>query len=174
MKIVEKTYLYMSRATYILYVLIIFGLWNRAPHYLENVFFFINLFIGIVFVVYFNPLSKTKFKNYHKTMIFWAGVALITNLSLDNIWEKTLELKKDIEDDTKEVARKAKKEVTSHGTFLINIIKKIYVDIKGFLLNNNEKNKESIKQNISKLYDFIFGEPKAKENVIKLISKSSS
>ena len=83
-------------------------------------------------------------------------------------------LKKDIEDDSKEVARKAKKEVTSHGTFLINIIKKIYVDIKGFLLNNNEKSKESVKQNISKLYEFVFGEPKAKENVIKLISKSSS
>ena len=46
--------------------------------------------------------------------------------------------------------------------------------MKGFLLNNNEKSKENVKQNISKLYEFVFGEPKAKENVVKLISKSSS
>ena len=36
------------------------------------------------------------------------------------------------------------------------------IDMKGFLLNNNEKQRKC-KTNISKLYEFVFGEPKAKE-----------
>ena len=171
MKFVENTYLYMSRVTIVLYLLIIFGLWNRAPHYLENVFFFINVFIGLVFVIYFNPLSKTKFKKYHKTMIFWSGVALITNLSLDNIWERTMELKKDVEDDTKEVTRKTKREMNSHIEFLINTVKKFYINMKGSFKKLNEKSKERSKQTIAKLYENIFGEPKAKEHIIKLVRK---
>ena len=172
MKFVEGTYLYMSRITIVLYLLIIFGLRNRAPHYLENLFFFINVFIGLVFVIYFNPLSKTKFKKYHKTMIFWAGVALITNLSLDNVWERSKELKKDIEDDGKEITRKTKKEVSSHIEFLSNTVKKFYTNTKGSLKTLKEKSKEKSKQMFSKLYENIFGEPKAKENVVKLVRKS--
>lgn len=169
MKFIEKTYASISKIIILLYVLIIIGLWKKAPHYLENVFFFTNIFIGLIFIIYFNPFSKTKFKPYHKKMVFWAGVALITNLSMDNIWEKTYNFKKDIEDDSKELSRKAKKRLNSHLDFLINTVRKIAITSFGFLQVNSNYLKEQINQKRSILYEHIFGKPKPKTSVVHSI-----
>jgi len=169
MKFVEKTYLSISQVIVLLYILLVLGLWKRAPHYLENVFFFTNIFIGLIFIIYFNPFIKTTFKPYHKKMVFWAGVALITNLSIDNIWEKTYNFKKDIEDDSKELSRKAKKRLKSHFDFLINIIKNLFITLLGFIQIQIYYLKEQIKQKTSILYETAFGKPKAKESVVYIV-----
>jgi hypothetical protein len=169
MTFIEKTYTSISQIIVILYIFLIFGLWKKAPHYLENVFFFTNIFIGLIFIIYFNPFTKTKFKSYHKKMVFWAGIALITNLSIDNIWEKTYNFKKDIEDDSKELGRKAKKRLKSYFDFLINTIQKILITLFGFLQVQSSYLKEQISQKASILYETIFGKPKARETVVRIV-----
>ena len=86
----------------------------------------------------------------------------VAYLVLNGELPRSKELKKDIEDDSKELTRKTKKEVSSHIEFLSNTVKKFYTNTKGSLKTLKEKSKEKSKQMFSKLYENIFGEPKAK------------
>ena len=74
-----------------------------------------------------------------------------------------------MEDDSKELSRKAKKRLKKYFEFLINTILKMLSLLRGFIQNNSAYLNERIKQNVSILFETIFGKPKAKESVIRIV-----
>ena len=82
MRVYENFYLYATYLFYILYVITYFGLWKEAPQYLNIMEYVLQIFIGIILIVYNNPFSKHKYSKIDKQIAFSAGFFLITSLSL--------------------------------------------------------------------------------------------
>jgi len=80
----ENIYKYGKILFYILYFLAFFGLWDKAPIYFKDVDYFFKIFIAIMLIILFNPLTnKTTFTKLHKKIVFSAGVFLLTSTSLN-------------------------------------------------------------------------------------------
>ena len=86
MEYYENLYYYGKYALYLLYILAYFGLWNKAPIYLNQVDYYLKLLIALLLVLLFNPLHSTgKFTEFHKNIAFSAGFLLLTSMTLTGI-----------------------------------------------------------------------------------------
>ena len=86
MKHYEKIFLFTNYFIYCMYFLVYFKLWKDAPQYLDDAQFYLKLFVGILIVYFFNPLtSNNNFTKFHKQVVFSAGLFLLTSLSLEGI-----------------------------------------------------------------------------------------
>ena len=59
-KFYEKIFLYSLYASYILYILVLLGITNLAPEYLKYLREFLKLYIGLLLVLIYNPLTYKK------------------------------------------------------------------------------------------------------------------
>tara|TARA_B100001063_G_C16777896_1_gene567354 strand:- start:6446 stop:6745 length:300 start_codon:yes stop_codon:yes gene_type:complete len=65
-----------------IYLISIFGVWKAAPSYLEEIDSVFKILISIFIIYYFNPWSKTRFTDFHREVIFKAGMMLFLSSSL--------------------------------------------------------------------------------------------
>jgi hypothetical protein len=70
--------------TYFLYILIIFGISNNAPSYLDIIQYFMQLYISIILLIRFNPFKVIEFTDFDKKIVFNAGFFLLTTLLINN------------------------------------------------------------------------------------------
>jgi glucan phosphoethanolaminetransferase (alkaline phosphatase superfamily) len=75
----KNVYMFLSYAAYILYVVIYLGAWNKAPQYLDDINYYLKVFIGIVLVVTFNPIVRFRPSSIHRNISFSAGLLLLTS-----------------------------------------------------------------------------------------------
>ena len=78
MKVIESTYTGLKNITFLLYIIIVLGVWKGAPEYLhivENIF---SIVIGLALIYFFNPFvkEKTVCNNLHRKIAFSAGLAI--------------------------------------------------------------------------------------------------
>ena len=90
MYVMERSQYVFITVTYLIYVLYIvayIGVWKNAPKYLKWLQYSFKIFISLVLIYLFNPLSKTKFTTFHKEIVFTAALYLLT-VTLFDIWNK--------------------------------------------------------------------------------------
>lgn len=86
MKYYEKMYYYGKYSLYALYIIAYFGLWDKAPVYLEQLDYYLKLLIGLLLVIFFNPIfGKNTFTVFHRNVAFSAGFFLLTTMTLAGI-----------------------------------------------------------------------------------------
>jgi hypothetical protein len=84
METYERMFVYGNYIIYILYAFSIFGVWSQAPDYLNTVKYFFQIFIGLLLVLFNNPLyRKHKFRPIDRKIAFSAGIFLLTTTTIN-------------------------------------------------------------------------------------------
>ena len=65
-----------------IYLISIFGVWGAAPKYLEEIDSIFKITISLFIIYYFHPWTKTRFTDFHREVIFKAGIMLFLSSSL--------------------------------------------------------------------------------------------
>ena len=74
----EHAFIYMTYLVYILYIIAFFHISDKAPHYLEMLNYFRQLFVGLLLIFIFNPLrKKIIFTDFHQKIIFTSAIFLL-------------------------------------------------------------------------------------------------
>ncbi len=81
-KATEFTYTWTKVALISLYIIGLFGLWSEAPAYLRIVDSVFNIIISLTLIYFFNPLKKTVCNDFHRKVVFSAGIAILLQTSL--------------------------------------------------------------------------------------------
>ena len=86
MKYYEKLYIFMKLTLYVLYIVAFFGLWTRAPTYINYLHYYLRTFVAIALIIFFNPLmTERTLTKFHRDIAFSSGVLLITSTTLDSL-----------------------------------------------------------------------------------------
>jgi len=85
MELYEKIYNYGSIVFVILYIITIIGVWRDSPKYLQIVDDIFKIFIGLILIYIFNPVSKQQITQFHKRLVFSAGIMILLSSSFKNI-----------------------------------------------------------------------------------------
>jgi hypothetical protein len=78
----ERAYNYGRGLVIVLYILVVLGIGQHSPQYLETVDNALRIFIGIVLVALFNPWTHTSFNQFHRKIVFTSGLMLLLSSSL--------------------------------------------------------------------------------------------
>jgi hypothetical protein len=83
-KIYQNIFLYGLNASYVLYFLAILGAGSLAPEYLSTLRGFLKIYIGLLLVGLYNPITykDRKFTDIDRKMGFSAGVFLLLSTTL--------------------------------------------------------------------------------------------
>tara|TARA_E500000178_G_C16465613_1_gene506422 strand:+ start:148 stop:453 length:306 start_codon:yes stop_codon:yes gene_type:complete len=82
MKWYEKMFKYIIYLSYFLYALVIFGLSQTAPEYLDYVKIFLKYFICLILIYRFNPFSSHRFTYFDKEIVFQSAVYLLSTTAI--------------------------------------------------------------------------------------------
>jgi len=85
MELYEKVYNYGSILFVILYVVTIIGVWRDSPKYLQIVDDIFKIFIGLLLIYIFNPMSKQPVTQFHKKIVFSAGIMILLSSSFKSL-----------------------------------------------------------------------------------------
>jgi hypothetical protein len=75
---------------WILYIVIALGLSANAPQYLDDLQYFIKLYISVFLIFRFNPFRRVKFTDLDAKIAFSAGVFLFGTTAIDSIIQNYL------------------------------------------------------------------------------------
>lgn len=91
-KIYQNVFLYGLNASYVLYFLAILGAGSLAPEYLSSLRGFLKIYIGLLLVGLYNPITykDRKFTDIDRKMAFSAGVFLLLSSTLVSSMEAYL------------------------------------------------------------------------------------
>jgi hypothetical protein len=95
----KKVYTFLSYSAYILYVVIYLGAWNKAPQYLDDINYYLKIFVGIVLVVTFNPIVRFRPSSIHRNISFSAGLLLLTSTTFSTFQHRLNKTVKRVKDD---------------------------------------------------------------------------
>jgi len=72
-------FLYLLRASFVLYIVVLLGVGGFAPQYLEQLKSFLRIYIGTLLVIYYNPITynERKFGEYDRQLVFSSGIFLL-------------------------------------------------------------------------------------------------
>lgn len=90
MNFAERTFLTANYTIYLLYVLVYFGVWGAAPHYLHHMKTLLKTYVAVILLYFFNPFTVTNNgggDGFQRKVAFSAGIFLITGLTLDQVRE---------------------------------------------------------------------------------------
>ena len=71
--------------TWILYFAIAFGLSANAPQYLNDMQYYVKIYVSLFLILRFNPLRRVRFTGLDAKIAFSAGIFLITTTAIDTI-----------------------------------------------------------------------------------------
>lgn len=81
----EKMFGYVSVITYILYIVIAFGLFASAPKYLDDLLFYTKMYISVFLIYRFNPFTMSKFTPLDAKIAYNAGIFLLFTTALNSV-----------------------------------------------------------------------------------------
>lgn len=84
MKWYETFFKYSIYASYFLYIIIILGLSQTAPEYLDYLKDILKYFICGILLIRFNPYSSHKFTNFDKVIVFQSALYLLSTTAITN------------------------------------------------------------------------------------------
>jgi hypothetical protein len=84
--------------TWFLYIIIALGLSANAPEYLDDLQYYVKLYISLFLIYRFNPFRRVKFTGLDAKIAFSAGVFLLATTAINSVLQNYLsELKQYIE-----------------------------------------------------------------------------
>ena len=88
----KNLYVFQSQAfsfimylTWVLYFIILLGLSAKAPQYLNNLQYYVKIYVSLFLILRFNPFRQTRFTKLDASIAFSAGLFLITTTAIDKI-----------------------------------------------------------------------------------------
>ena len=85
MKYYEKLFNLLTWSWYILFGLAYTNTWKHANALLTKITFYYKIFVSLVIMYFFNPLTKTEITSTHKSIIFTAATFILLSEGLMNI-----------------------------------------------------------------------------------------
>ena len=85
MKIYQTVFLYSLYTLFILTILAILGVSSLAPIYLKQLRTFMQIYIGLILVYFYNPLTfniERKFTEFDRRLVFSSGTFLLLSSAL--------------------------------------------------------------------------------------------
>ena len=71
--------------TWILYFAIAFGLSANAPQYLNDMQYYVKIYVSFFLILRFNPFRRVKFTELDAKIAFSAGMFLLTTTAFEGI-----------------------------------------------------------------------------------------
>lgn len=105
----KRIFLTFNYLTYLLYFIVYLNLWQTAPIYLDNINFFLKIYVSFVLIYFFHPFRKIKFDLFHRELIFSAALFILSSVSLSAFIYHLKLTKQQVED----VGRNVRNEVKS-------------------------------------------------------------
>jgi len=81
----EKVFDYVTVFTYILYIVIAFGLSTTVPKYLDDLLFYTKMYISLFLIYRFNPFTISKFTPLDAKIAYNAGIFLLFTTALNSV-----------------------------------------------------------------------------------------
>jgi hypothetical protein len=81
----DKAFDYITIFTYILYIVIAFGLSASAPGYLDDLLFYTKMYISLFLIYRFNPFRRVKFTPLDAKIAFNAGIFLLFTTLINSV-----------------------------------------------------------------------------------------
>jgi hypothetical protein len=81
----SKFYYMIVCLTWILYIIIAFGISINAPEYLDTLQYYVKIYISLFLIIRFNPFTKVKFTELDTNIAFSAGIFLLGTTAINNI-----------------------------------------------------------------------------------------
>ena len=77
--------------TWVLYFAILLGLSANAPQYLDDLQYYVKMYVSLFLIVRFNPFTRVRFNELDGKIAFSAGVFLITTTAINGLIQMYLE-----------------------------------------------------------------------------------
>jgi hypothetical protein len=71
--------------TWALYVMIVLGLSANAPQYLDDLQYYVKIYVSLFLIYRFNPFRRVKFTQLDAKIAFSAGLFLFTTTAINQI-----------------------------------------------------------------------------------------
>jgi hypothetical protein len=81
----EKIFQLIIYITWLLYILIALGLSANAPQYLDDLQYYVKIYISLFLIYRFNPFRQVKFTHLDAKIAFSAGLFLLTTTAINNL-----------------------------------------------------------------------------------------
>jgi len=81
----EQVFTIIIYLTWILYILIAFGLSANAPQYLDDLQYYVKIYVSLFLIYRFNPFNRVKFTQLDAKIAFSAGLFLLTTTAINTI-----------------------------------------------------------------------------------------
>ena len=86
MNIYKLIFVILNYSWYILFGLAYTNTWEHAAPMLVKITFYYKIFVSLVIMYFFNPLSKTELTSTHKSIIFTAATFILLSEGLMNVF----------------------------------------------------------------------------------------
>ena len=77
--------------TWVLYFAILLGLSANAPQYLDDLQYYVKMYVSLFLIVRFNPFTRVRFNELDGKIAFSAGVFLLTTTAINSFLEMYLD-----------------------------------------------------------------------------------
>ena len=80
----------ITYTTWFLYIVIMFGLSANAPQYLDDLQYYVKLYVSIFLIYRFNSFRRVKFTGLDAKIAFSAGLFLLSTTFINNVVKSIL------------------------------------------------------------------------------------
>lgn len=93
--IYENIFMYSLYLSYVLYFIILLGITNYAPEYLDYLKSFLKLYVGLLLVFRYNPITykEKKFSEFDRSLVFSSAIFLLLSTTIISGIEEYLKQK---------------------------------------------------------------------------------
>jgi hypothetical protein len=88
----NKVFDYVKILSYFLYVVVALGLSASAPQYLDDLLFYIKLYVSVFLIYRFNPFRQTKFTPLDAKIAYNAGIFLLVTIAINSFLKSYIDL----------------------------------------------------------------------------------
>lgn len=71
--------------TWTLYIMIVLGLSTNAPQYLDDLQYYVKIYVSLFLIYRFNPFRRVKFTQLDAKIAFSSGLFLFTTTAINQI-----------------------------------------------------------------------------------------
>jgi hypothetical protein len=81
----EKIFIFIIYTTWLLYILIALGISANAPQYLDDLQYYVKIYVSLFLIVRFNPFRRVRFTHLDARIAFSAGLFLLATTAINKI-----------------------------------------------------------------------------------------
>lgn len=91
-KFQENIFTIVITLTWILYIIIAFGISSSAPNYLNDLQYYTKIYVSLFLILRFNPFRRVKFTDLDREIAFSAGIFLLGTTAINSFLANYLNL----------------------------------------------------------------------------------